>query len=151
QDAEDAFQTVFLILTRKAGRLRSEALAGWLYRVARQSALNIEASARRRRSLERQIQATMHTNMKEDSDRAEQWAVLDEEMAALPEKLRSPLVLHFLEERTQEEVARILGCSQSAVQRRLVKGETALRKRLEQRGVTLGVGSIATLLEDISG
>lgn len=34
QDAEDAFQAVFLILARKAGAIRQTEVAGYLYRVA---------------------------------------------------------------------------------------------------------------------
>ena len=37
--------------------------------------------------------------------------MLDEELASLPEKLRVPLVLHFLEEKTQSEAI-----SQSVIQ-----------------------------------
>ena len=152
-DAEDSFQTVFLTLTRKAGRIRREPLAGWLYRVAQRVALNVDASARRRRSLERKIQTTIQqkASVKGDGGRAEQRGVLDEELAGLPEKLRVPLILHFLEEKTQNEVARILGCSQGSIQRRLARGEAVLRKRLEQRGVALGVGTIATLLGSTTG
>src|SRR5215467_8331987 len=44
QDIEDAFQAVFLVLVRKAGTLRrSEALAGWLYRIAYRIALRVRA------------------------------------------------------------------------------------------------------------
>ena len=66
------------------------------------------------------------------------YAALDEELAGLPERLRVPLVLHYLEGKTQDEVARILGCSRSVALRRLAKGEAILRKRLERRGLSGG-------------
>src|SRR5262249_53512800 len=75
-----------------------------------------------------------------------EYALLDEELAKLPEKLRVPLVLRYLEEKSQKEVAEILGCSLTAAQKRLAKGEAVLRKRVERRGLTLGVGALAALL-----
>src|SRR5262245_48244713 len=49
-DAEDAFQAVFLVLARDAGRIaRRESLAGWLYRVAAQVSFNLLRSRVRHR------------------------------------------------------------------------------------------------------
>jgi RNA polymerase sigma factor (sigma-70 family) len=151
-DTEDVFQTTFLILARKAGRLRREPLAGWLHRVARQAALNTDAEARRRRGLKQQLRAReVVGGVREDASRAELYAALDEELAGLPERLRVPLLLHYLDGKSQVEVARYLGCSRGVVRYRLARGEAALRKRLERRGLAVGVGSVAVLLGRTAG
>src|SRR5579883_1120657 len=52
-DAEDAFQAVFLILARKAGSVRRyEGLGGWLQRVAYRVALQARADNLRRQQRE---------------------------------------------------------------------------------------------------
>src|SRR5215471_20945537 len=49
QDAKDAFQATFLVLSRKARSIRrAEALPNWLYGVATRLATRMKAAARRR-------------------------------------------------------------------------------------------------------
>jgi RNA polymerase sigma factor (sigma-70 family) len=146
-DAEDAFQDTFLTLARKAGQLRADTLAGWLHRVARQAALNAEAGTRRRRSLEQRLRTVVTQSVQEDSlGKTELYTALDEELVDLPEQLRVPLVLRYLEGKTLEEAARIVGCSRPVVRDRLERGEAILRKRLKRRGLTVEVGTMAALL-----
>src|SRR5262249_47949689 len=100
---------------------------------------------------ERQQPFAVLRRKEDDASRSDLQAALDEELSRLPEKLRIPLVLRYLEEKTQDEVARVLGCSRRAVQKRFARGQAILRERLERRGLTLGAGSLVALLGSSAG
>src|SRR5262245_36840512 len=129
-DTEDAFQTTFLALAREASRLPVESLAGWLHQVARRNALDLQSKSQRRQDLGRRLRS-MARPKQEDPDHSELYGALDEELAGLPERLRVPLMLRYLESKTLEEVAHIVGCSRRDLGRRLARGETLLRQRFE--------------------
>ncbi|MGH7174185.1 MAG: sigma-70 family RNA polymerase sigma factor [Gemmataceae bacterium] len=138
-DAEDAFQATFLILARKAASIRrQEGLGGWLQRVAYRVALKARADHLRRQQREAK---TARSPIAEPSADELSWGelrtILHAELAALAESLRAPLVLCYLEGRTQEEAARQLGWSLSTLRGRLQRGRDKLRRRLERRGTVL--------------
>jgi RNA polymerase sigma factor (sigma-70 family) len=147
-DTEDAFQTTFLLLARKANQLRSTTLPGWLYKVARRTALNTRTVVCRRQDLERRLEAMPRSATDGDAAKDELYAALQEELASLPERQRVPLVLRYLEGKTLEEVARILGCARTTLVRRLAKGEETLRARLSRRGLTVATASLGALLAE---
>jgi hypothetical protein len=60
---------------------------------------------------------------------------LDEEIVALPEKYRAPLVMCYLQGLTNEEAARKLGWPTGSMSYRLARGRELLRDRLHRRGV----------------
>lgn len=51
-------------------------------------------------------------------------------VAALPEELRTPLILAEYEDRSQADIAEILGCSTKAVEMRIYRARQQLRERL---------------------
>jgi RNA polymerase sigma factor (sigma-70 family) len=133
-DAEDAFQSTFLVLAKRAGAIRRpEALGYWLYGVAHRV-----AGRMRGRSVRLTASPPCPAAPAPEAATVREFlAALDEELLKLPEKLRGPLVLCFLQERTQDEAARQLGVSLSTLKRRLNAGRELLRARLTRRGVEL--------------
>ncbi|HEY2909314.1 MAG TPA: sigma-70 family RNA polymerase sigma factor, partial [Gemmataceae bacterium] len=104
-DADDAFQAVFLILARKAGSIaRAEVVAGWLHRVAVRAALHLRAARARRHNRE-QPGVEQLPAPGESSDAGELARVLDEEIGRLPSRNRTAFILCCLEGKSGEEAA----------------------------------------------
>jgi len=146
-DVEDAFQATFLVLARDAGRIRkSDSLAAWLHGVAYRTSLRAADSSRRRSRLLRELTMIEDATKSEDesgplaqvAERHQQQA-LDEELSALSDNYRSPLVLHYLDGKSNEQVADELGLTIAAVEGRLKRGKRELRLRLARRGIGLSV------------
>jgi hypothetical protein len=72
--------------------------------------------------------------------------VLDSELAELPDKYRAPLVLCYLQGKTQAQAARELGCPRTSLASRLARGRKLLRARLTQRETLLPAGGLSALL-----
>jgi RNA polymerase sigma factor (sigma-70 family) len=148
QDAEDAFQASFLVLAQKLRTLRKQAsLASWLHGVAFRVALKTKAQAASRRRHEQQAPAS-RAELPDSLTWGELRSALDAELAKLPEKWRLPLVLCYLEGRTQDEAARQLGWSKNTLRRRLEEARDALGRRLRRRGVVLPAALSVLLLSD---
>src|SRR5262245_64164852 len=79
-------------------------------------------------------------------EQAELLAALQAELAGLPEKYRSPLVLCYLEGKTNVEAAQALGCPPGSMSRRLAQARERLRGMLGRRGVAVSASALASLL-----
>ncbi len=142
--AEDVAQETFLELVRHAPSVR-ESVGAWLHRVAWRRACNAvrDASARRRH----EAAAAPDTVVREGREATweELEPLIDAALDELPDKLRAPLVEHFLEGRTQQEIASRLGVSQPTVSRLLDTAIARLRSQLQQRGLIAGA-ALATVV-----
>jgi RNA polymerase sigma factor (sigma-70 family) len=140
-DAQDAFQATVLVLARKARSVRNyDSVASWLYGVADRVARRARAEAARRRAHERRRAELTASEFVDEVTRSETWPELHEEVALLPEKLRVPIILCYLEGLTAEAAAQRLGCPRGTVLSRLSRARERLRARLARRGVSLFAG-----------
>jgi RNA polymerase sigma factor (sigma-70 family) len=148
QDAEDAFQATFLVLAQELHALRRHSsLAGWLHGVALRVARKARARAVARQRREA-CAARPEAVPPDDLTRSEVRSALDAELSRLPDRWRLPLVLCYLESRTQDEAAAQLGWSKSTLRRRLEQARAALGSRLKGRGIAWSAVLPAVLASD---
>src|SRR5207248_635862 len=74
------------------------------------------------------------------------YAALHEELERLPKKYRLPLVLCYLQEKTQEQAAKELGWPLGSMSWYLARGRELLRKRLQRRGWTVASPALLAMM-----
>ncbi len=141
--AEEVAQEVFLALAHRSHEAILSVPA-WLHRITWVKAQNAVRGEARRRRMEHE--AALKAQEVEVSDWEQLSPEVDAAMDELPEALRSVLIEHFLERRSQIEIAARLGMSQSSISRLIAQGVQQLRDKLRERGLIVGAG-LATLLE----
>jgi RNA polymerase sigma factor (sigma-70 family) len=143
-DAEDVFQATFLVLVKKGKSLANpRRLGSWLYGVAFRIARKARAKAAHRSKSEREAVQMPSTSDVDAITYQELSAILGEEIAQLPEKYALPLVLCYLEGKTNAEAAAQLGWPEGSMSRRLSRARQLLRDRLTRRGLTLSAALMA--------
>lgn len=147
QDAEDAFQATFLVLARKAASIRDRrVLSRWLYEVAYRIAMRARTNGVRRRAHERQGGEMAATATHDNHGWDELRPVLHDEVNRLPEKYRVPVILCYLEGKSNEEAAQLLQWPVGTVKGRLSRARDLLRSRLTRRGLALSAALLVTAL-----
>jgi RNA polymerase sigma-70 factor (ECF subfamily) len=139
-DAEDATQETFMRVLRYNSRLAAvENTKTWLARIAWRVA--VDRSMRHARMQEIPLEdpqkpvevAASNTPADETVNGAQISARLEKLIAALPSKLREPLILSTLEEMSPREVAVTLGINEAAVRSRVFRARQILKEKLTGR------------------
>src|SRR5262245_2708850 len=141
-DVEDAFQATFLVLLKNGHAIRSkQSLGSWLFGVAHRVAVNARCRRAKLDGRERTNEELPHpVSESPDISWREASAILHEELNRLPDKLRLPLLVCYLEGKSRDEAAAELGWSVGVVKGALERGRLRLRDRLQRRGIALSAG-----------
>lgn len=139
-DAEDSTQETFLRVLRYSSKLATvEEPKKWLSRIAWRVAVDRSRQLGRTREIpledpEKPIELAALETPADETVRGAQigWA-LEKLIAALPDKLRHPLVLSAIEEMSPREVAAALGINEAAVRSRVFRARQILKEKLTQR------------------
>jgi RNA polymerase sigma-70 factor, ECF subfamily len=142
QDAEDATQETFLRVLRYSAKLDSvEDPKTWLARIAWRVAVDRSRKSGKMQEValedpERPLAevASLATPADEIAQGMRMENVLEKLIAALPPKLRQPLILSTIEEISPREVAAALGINEAAVRSRIFRARQILKEKLAQFG-----------------
>ena len=127
-DAADAIQEAVFRGWLHRGALRDDAkFDAWLTRILVNECRNIQR--RRKRRAEPLDEARAAALEQPPPDPA-----LYDALMSLPERLRLPLVLHYLEGYPLRDIASIIGVAQTTVKSRLHQARGALRRALSEVG-----------------
>ncbi|HEY6464731.1 MAG TPA: RNA polymerase sigma factor [Candidatus Acidoferrales bacterium] len=140
-DAEDAVQETFVRVLRYSRRLASVSNPkAWLARIAWRVAIDKSKRERRRNEVPLGTDAALAEEIVSPDASAENalrdarlTAELEKLIAALPRKLREPLILSTIEEMTPREVSAVLGINEAAVRSRVFRARQILREKLAAR------------------
>jgi RNA polymerase sigma-70 factor (ECF subfamily) len=146
REAEDLTQEVLLKINQALKAFRGEAsLSTWVYRIATNAAIDRMRTAAFRqdahtRSLEESTDgeekalaaAANATSLEQLVLRTQRTQCFQSFLEQLPATYRAVIVLHDLEELTNEEVAEILGVSLETVKIRLHRGRSRLLQELRE-------------------
>jgi len=134
-EAEDVVQESYIsayqALTQGQFDRRSH-LPAWLRRIVINRAIDALRSRRRRPRLDDSIEASWDGAASIDSRMA--LAELGDWMNELVPEQRVTLVLSVFEGMSNLEIAQAMGCSEGAVEQRLVRARVALRQRSQKNG-----------------
>lgn len=138
-DAQDASQATWLVLVRRAREIGKRTSIGpWLHGVAHRVVLRvIRDQARRRKREQNMLPPTCN------SERPDYQTFLDEEISRLPDGLREPIVLVYVQGKPPAEGAKQLNLEPKTFQKRLERARARLRERLTRRGINEAVAIIA--------
>ena len=130
-DGEDVVQEAYLKAYRGLceGRFDGRAqLRTWLGRIVVNTA--IDALRVRRRAPSPREEALESVDASASAETRVALAELDAWLSALPPEQRAAVVLKSIEGHTSAEVAEMLGCSEGAVEQKLVRARATLRERM---------------------
>lgn len=131
-DAQDAVQQAVESAWRHRGAVNPEAFRPWLVRIV---VNECKTQLRRRKRMWPAEQIETAAAQQSAPDLA-----LADALSRLPEQLRTPLLLHYMEGFSVKEVAKALRMTETAVRTRLFRARNRLREELsdEEESVCAG-------------
>jgi RNA polymerase sigma-70 factor, ECF subfamily len=137
-DAEDAAQETFLRVLRYSAKLGTvDDPKTWLARIAWRVAVDRGKQRSRTREIPLDDPEKPQTAVASEESTADEKLqgaqigdALEKLIAALPDKLREPLILSAIEEMTPREVAATLSMSEAAVRSRVFRARQILKEKL---------------------
>lgn len=146
-EAEDAFQATFLMLSKKARRIRdSRTLGVWLHRVAYRISLRLKNRRRKTPTQLEPYEALIGPESDlQDAVARDTCRMIDEELQRLSPPQRMLIILCCFEGLSYQDVAHRTGLTHNQVKWGLSKARSVLKNRLARRGLIYSVGILGVV------
>ena len=147
-DAEEVAQECFFELARNAGSVHTS-LGGWLHQTATSRSLNVLRSRARRKVRERAFGLEVESVSPEiDPTVPDLQRLIQGALTELPDDLRVPVVMHYVDGRSQRDVAEQLGVNQSTISRRMRDALRQLRDKMTRAGYAATAPALVVWIQD---
>jgi RNA polymerase sigma factor (sigma-70 family) len=134
--AEEAAQSVFIILARKAKTLSSSVLLrAWLLKTTRFVCNDLLKSDRRRKDREQPLEFHFTELTESNADDGQARELVEQALLTLPAVEQECLVARFYEGRSFKELGKFLGISEDGAQKKVSRSLGKLRLFLSRRGI----------------
>ena len=145
--AEDTAQAVFMMLARRAGKLKRYAyLGGWLYRAMEYCVRETQRHRSEEHWREQEVAKMRHEEIRQEANWEEIAPVLEAAVGKLGKKDREVVLLRFYQRKPLAEVGECLGISEKAAQKRVERAVGKLREKLADSGVAVEAGSLGAMV-----
>ncbi len=151
-DAEDAVQTAFAVILRKAATCRTEHVKGWIAQTVVTTGKNLIRSAVRRRGREAIASEDYEEISQENSGNKEDRLLAVKRMLdTLPERCRTSIWLHHYEGWPFERIAEALSMPASTARSHANRGLAMLREKLARAGMPVSSVSVMASIGNLAG
>lgn len=131
--AEDCVQEAFIKAYRKMGQLKDENNPlPWLMRIVVNQCR--DHGRQRREILTAELIDPLMPGPEEEVMNEDVILHIHRAVTSLPEKYRLPVVLHYFEDMTLEDIAKVLGENSGTIRTRIRRAREKLRKIVEKEG-----------------
>lgn len=148
--AEDAAQEAFVSLVRSASQFEpGRSFGGWFYALVLNAArMHARSRGRRRRHEESAASQRPNASPGGEGERRLDAALVEEHLDRLPIETRFPIVLHYYEGHSHEDVALTLGVPKTTARARIRRGLEQLRESLVGAGSSASLATVEETLAD---
>jgi RNA polymerase sigma factor (sigma-70 family) len=149
--AEDAAQTVFILLACKARALkRGVSISGWLFLTARFVAKDLGRSRQRERRMEEEVGAMAESQLAIDESRRRIEPVLNDALASLSPVDRQAVLLRYVDGLSLRELGDEIGATEGTAGKRVARALEKLRSYLTRREIEASSLLLSSILTEQS-
>ena len=133
ETADDVFQETWVRVIRHVGSFRGDSrFTTWLFQIALNQCRNVMRKQSRRSFVDiEDVSQSLAVEPEVDADRILAATKVKKMLASLPVKMREVLILRYYHDKSEQEIAEIIGAPVGTVKSRIHRATSMLRDKME--------------------